>query len=324
MDPSKTLGPSDQLAVFIFQVCQLIPVPSLSWPRSTFLIEDDTQFALLEQLFRPANLLFPFPHRYEIPVLKELIRRLESALLDPETQEVHGDLYARLSDLMAEPLTSESSNVLTKSHVTYAIPFKDISRDYMHLQKTLTLTESNSVISAVGTTGLRTWEAALRLTTWLSRSRIIRGKNIIELGAGTGLVSIICSKFLAARYVIASDGDSDVVNTLDSNIIRAGLIKVSAARKSIDSMQIRWGENTGDLMSPTQLANLGGSRNTNSGSGSWDLVLAADVTYDSDVIPLLARTIKDLLLAFPQLQVIMSATIRNEETFALFPQSFGT
>lgn len=104
---------------------------------------------------------------------------------------------------------------------------------HLPAERSITLLENHSVISVAGNTGQRTWEAALHLAAYLVSEESIgikfsnatnfvgdhvRGKHILELGAGTGLVSILCSKYLGARVVQVTDGKESVVDALRTNI----------------------------------------------------------------------------------------------------------
>lgn len=104
----------------------------------------------------------------------------------------------------------------------------------------VTLLESSSVISCGGTTGLRTWEAALHLGHYLAspagRSEVA-GKTILELGAGTGFLSILCAKYLGANHVLATDGHEDIVGDLRANASFNGLDDASKMCSQI----YRWG-----------------------------------------------------------------------------------
>ena len=125
--------------------------------------------------------------------------------------------------------------------------FSEISSDYINeeeerailaAERSITLLESRSVISVASNTGQRTWEAALHLSAYLACAdelednkngnrahigSIIRGRHVLELGAGTGLVSIVCARYLGARMVLATDGDEGIVEVLKSNMFLNGL-----------------------------------------------------------------------------------------------------
>ena len=46
---------------------------------------------------------------------------------------------------------------------------------------------------------------------------------VLELGAGTGLISILCANYLNASSVLATDGSAEVVDELKSNLQLNGL-----------------------------------------------------------------------------------------------------
>jgi predicted nicotinamide N-methyase len=109
----------------------------------------------------------------------------------------------------------------------------------------VTLLESRSVISASGTTGLRTWEAALLLGSFLasqSGQDIIRDKTILELGAGTGLLSILCAKHLRVSGVLATDGDEAVVDAIKTNaFLNEENDSADLIQGSIRTAALKWG-----------------------------------------------------------------------------------
>lgn len=208
-----------------------------------------------------------------------------------------------LSILLAQPLPPEFTAAQQKSYVTYTLSLLDQS-DRPSPQPQITLLEARNLISAAGTTGLRTWEAALHLGQYLTANpSLIQGKRILELGAGTGYLSIICAKFLAATQTIASDGSDDVVANLPENFFLNGL----QGSDAIQVMDVKWGHA------------LVGTEDEHWNSGKpIDVVLGADITYDGSVIPALVGTLDELVGMFPQVAILISATERNRETFNVF------
>ncbi len=55
--------------------------------------------------------------------------------------------------------------------------------------------------------GFSVWDGARELASWLKEKRpdLVRGQKVLELGAGPGLVSLVCEKLLGAASVISTD-----------------------------------------------------------------------------------------------------------------------
>jgi predicted nicotinamide N-methyase len=124
-----------------------------------------------------------------------------------------------LAELMFSPMPDDATAAQQRNWVTYT-PLAQTS-SISDKEPELKLLENRAVISGAGTTGLRTWEAALHLSSYLLSSpeliASVKGKKVIELGAGTGLLSILCASHLEAAHVTATDGDEGVVQALHEN-----------------------------------------------------------------------------------------------------------
>ena len=148
-----------------------------------------------------------------------------------------------LSCLLGSNVPTESTSAQQKAFVTYAYPLHSTddstSGDY-----TITLLESRSVISSSGTTGLRTWEAALLLGAFLVSKqgrRSVQGKGVFELGAGTGILSILCAKHLGVSGVVATDGDEVIVDAIKTNVFLNGLDTDESSKSNIRTAALKWG-----------------------------------------------------------------------------------
>ena len=124
--------------------------------------------------------------------------------------------------------------------MTFSWPSSSMSSDETDgSDPTVTLLERRHLISGSLTTGFRTWEAALHLGSYLLSDAafdLIRGKSVIELGAGTGFLSALCGKHLDASHVTTTDGDEAVVETVKENLFLNGL---DDAR--FNASVLRWG-----------------------------------------------------------------------------------
>lgn len=227
-----------------------------------------------------------------------------------------------LATLLTTPLLPEVMSAQQKCYVTYHHPRVIPPVDTPPLDAStptdgsshgrITLLESRSLISASGTTGLRTWEAALHLGRFLCLNPdVVRGKRVLELGAGTGYLSILCAGHLGTRHVIASDGSDDVIHNLPDNLFlnRLRLLTPDEEEgdRAVQLMDIKWG-----------WALMGTEEKEWNGGRPVDVVLGADVTYDRSVIPALIGTIVDLFTQHPRVEVYISATQRNRDTFDVF------
>ncbi|KAL2355763.1 putative methyltransferase-domain-containing protein [Cryomyces antarcticus] len=305
--PNALPGSEYRRNLFHRQYFQLLDLDSLTWPEAKFLRDPTVQAWLYECVFKPDVVDFPPPERYQMRVLKALVARIEDAIVDPEEDGLSDDLMSCLSLLLASGVPPESTAAQQRSYVTYSHTLDEDMQ--VERTKQVTLLEWRSVLGSSGTTGLRTWEAALHLGSYLLSSHAghngfaATGKNVVELGAGTGYVSVLCAKHLGARHVTATDGADEVVEALASN----AFINKLDERNVLEPKVLRWGSSL-----------VGSWVEENIADHPYDLALGADVTYDEAAIPSLVSTLRDLFELRPALCVLISATIRNEKTFRVF------
>lgn len=209
-----------------------------------------------------------------------------------------------LSSLLTLPLPSELTAAQQRCYVTYHLSLLGDSHAY---PPRISLLESRWLIAASGTTGLRTWEAALHLGQYLCvKPALVRGKRVLELGAGTGYLSILCARYLGAAHCLASDGSDDVINHLPDNLFLNGLEGGGA----VAPMDLKWGH----ALVGTEEAQWNGGRPV-------DVILGADITYDKALIPALVATVHEVVSMFPGAMAIIAATERNRETYEAFKLS---
>lgn len=114
------------------------------------------------------------------------------------------------SDLISCPSRPPLEEAQQLSYIKYTPPW---SLERENSQYIIT-SENRGLILASGTTGFRTWEAALHLGTFLSTlegKALVENKNVVELGAGTGLISMYCAKYLGAASVTATDREPALI-----------------------------------------------------------------------------------------------------------------
>ncbi|KAG8533692.1 uncharacterized protein KY384_001433 [Bacidia gigantensis] len=246
------------------------------------------QSQIYTSLFNSTNLDYEPSERYKSRVLKKVINALENAIDDPEE----------------DPLPSPNVAAQQKSYVTYTSPLSTLG------SVEVTTLEAPSLLASSGTTGFRTWEAALHLGSFFCSQMgqdYVAGKSVLELGAGTGFLSMLCAKHLGVKHMLATDGSREVVNDMRANV---QLNFPSPEKELVNIAILQWGH-----------ALLGGPADVASTKASLDLVIGADVTYDVESVPALVATLRDLFEMYNQAKVIISATVRNEDTLACFIQA---
>ncbi|SCV99353.1 LAFE_0A01310g1_1 [Lachancea fermentati] len=165
----------------------------------------------------------------------------------------------------------------------------------------LDIHETPHLICAQGTTGLRTWEAALYLCHYLQQHQNEHGPDgpghvtsALELGAGTALVSLVWAQLNSTRdfSLYVTDGDRSLVDTCAKpNFDRNGLVG-----PRFHFQKLWWGADPVPKV---------------------DLVLAADVTYDSAAVPHLVACVATALHQGAH-HALVAATLRNSDTIRVF------
>lgn len=212
--------------------------------------------------------------RYQRAVLKLFIQLIEDEKLE---------LDESITEQYVELICTVDEEEKGKNVVNYR--FSDKIK--------VSLYEDPTVIAQEGSTGHRTWEAAMALAEYLytNRDAFKTVAQFVELGAGTGLVGILAHRLFPHSRVIVTDGDEKVVSDLAQNV---RLNELNAT-----TQVLRWGE---DPPIVQQSAN--------------QVVFCADVTYDIELIPLLVQCLHDFLLNSKF--VLLSATLRSQQTFDHF------
>ncbi|KAG9200324.1 hypothetical protein G6514_007149 [Epicoccum nigrum] len=298
-----------QLRILQRQYLQLVDPSQLRWPDAQVLKSYEVQSWMFLHMFDESNVKSPPPGRYRLRVLKLLISKLERSIVDPEEDEISDDLMSAMSTLLTSNVSSEADSAQQKAFVTYSYPLHPAD-DSTSGEQAVTLLEARSVISGSGTTGLRTWEAALLLGSYLATDdgrNLIKGKRVFELGAGTGVISILCAKHLDAAGVVATDGDEAVVDAIKTNLFLNQLDVDSLEGCQVRTAALKWGW-------PVDATTF----SEDYGMEVPNVLLGADVTYDKTVIPRLVSTMYEFLDLNPALEILISATIRNEATFETF------
>ncbi|KIY50531.1 hypothetical protein FISHEDRAFT_21311, partial [Fistulina hepatica ATCC 64428] len=136
--------------------------------------------------------------------------------------------------------------------------------------------------------GLQSWGSCIVLAEQLCHNPMLFGispsrQRILELGAGTGMLSIVIAKLFPTSTVVATDFHPDVLDNLTGNVSANFLDNASSPCVSVLALDWSCPEFTGLLVEP------------------FDVILAADVVYYADharwiktcIVQLLARPSPD-------------------------------
>ncbi|EPE34681.1 S-adenosyl-L-methionine-dependent methyltransferase [Glarea lozoyensis ATCC 20868] len=300
MDENPSTTSNRVLDRFCHQYLQL--QLKLDYPDGEYLRNSVFQKSIFSRLFQEEAIQHPPPKGYQFRVLKEFVKRIEESIQNWDEEELNDDLFEALSLLISSSIPSDLASAQEESYVTYSLSLlaEDAAKS-----PTITLREARNVLAASGTTGLRTWEAALHFGNYLIKNapNLVEGKSVLELGAGTGYLSMLCAKHLKASYVLATDGSGEVVEGLQTSIYLNDLHTTS----KIDGKELKWGYPL-----------MGGEEPEWNGGRKVDLVIGADLTYYETGIPPLLSTFDNVFELYPNVRIIIAATIRNEETFRKF------
>lgn len=128
-------------------------------------------------------------------------------------QELNDNLMDALGMLVAQPKPSSLELAQQLSHVKYTAPLHPSSTT----GREVNTIESRGLLLSGGTTGNRTWEAALHLGSFLASpagEALVHGKRVIELGAGTGFLSLFCARHLGVQGVVSSDREPVLIENM--------------------------------------------------------------------------------------------------------------
>lgn len=208
-----------------------------------------------------------------------------------------------LSTIPRQPPSDEAQQMHVHSY------FPPLVLDEPGVQPIL-INEARNLLSRGTNVGLRTWEAALHLAWYLTSQRpdLVKGKNVLELGAGTGFLSLLCAGHLEAAHVVATDGLAHVCEVLQANV---DLNRDNDTLSGRDPLEVR----LLDWTDRPEIARV--IESAKESSTPYELVIGADITYHPDILRPLAELLGLLKDNFPDVVILISATIRSD-TFAQF------
>ena len=132
-------------------------------------------------------------------------------------------------------------------------------------------------------TGMTLWEGSQKLCSYICQNpETVGNKNIVELGAGLGLCGIVAHKH-GAKRVVLTDGDSDTLKNMRSNValnVESQVLKSD----SVVCKQLLWGTNEEAFCSKWA-----------SEDGGFDICMGGDIAYAQESLQILFETALGLL-----------------------------
>ncbi|EMG51113.1 EFM3 Protein-lysine N-methyltransferase EFM3 [Candida maltosa Xu316] len=264
--------------------------------RQITIQDEDLSYELQLQLAEFISAVIPLNPYYVKSILNEYIKRLESSEV-----EISDEIY----DLYCDPqiLNAKELDPSTPDIVKYFIAGFD--QEFTGDEKeNIVIKETPKLISGANTTGLRTWEAALYLSNFLNNKKDppynFKDRTILELGCGTGLVSLAIAKNQNVKQIIMTDGSTNVFDNMRETIKLNNLENANYIR----CQQLVWGETTAI-------------------EGNVDYIVGADITFDGRIVEPLCSTINDLFVKNNLQSAIIAATIRNIDTINQWEQELN-
>jgi protein-lysine N-methyltransferase EEF2KMT len=308
-----------QLQLFYRQFMQQFS--ALTYPSGELLKQEDVQNTLENNFFAPSDKL-EVPASYQAKALDRIIQLIEGAVKDPEEEGVSDALYERRAALCLRKNDNMMSVGLTKSQLVYHAP-----TDLSEPSTPITINEAKNIIGSGHNVGLRTWEASLRLAHYLYQHKdIVKDKIILELGAGTGFLSLFCSLILTAKRVIATDYLDQILDSMRENIhLNKSTSQKNTNTPNIDIAKLDWEDETDLLTALQPPTNNSHPSSTSPPITIPNLILGADITYHPHALPPLVSLLTRILdlpkshsTTTPSPRILISSTIRSSTTLSTF------
>lgn len=291
---------------------QAVPISHIPWPAAeTGVYESEAQEQLCAQLQLSASLYGPPPSRLRCAFLKAYASRCST---------VSEALIETQAAAMARQEHSQGWRVYRFATAAGG--------------QAVVATEETAALIAHGTTGLHTWPAALALAELAAaQPQLLRGRRLVELGAGPGLAGLAVAKVAAPRSLLLTDCHEAVMALLARNIYRN--VEHSQDEDGTDLSAGFVHSCDGGHLVPVELAPLlWGLAQDRVLLDDTDMLIGSDLVYDPDLLPGLVDTLayflraglyhqssRDLDAPTVQRQVLLASTQRNPSTYAAFRAS---
>jgi len=313
----------------------MVPVRKLKWKDEDAALLGSRQD--LQREFLQATVKHPVCERcppalsYLNYFMKMLIQKLES-----EDADICDEMYEAYTNILTRKEDEEDSLCFK----TYKLP----NGEFASLQESVNLVSQ-------GTTGLCTWQAAQHLAEWIIENpKVFNGRSVVELGSGLGLTGITCCMLCHPQSYTFTDCHSDVLSLLAKNVqhnlgsylesetnsaTNTNCKHQSEEEIHFDSVELDVDTSVWDIDASQRYACLKQDQRVRLCHLDWEcvkskllqklqseIILAADVVYDTSIIPALVYVLKKLLHNKGS-SAFIASTIRNEDTRDAFLIALG-
>jgi len=216
--------------------------------------------------------------------------------IDAQRKEIYEPLLELYLELIHKPPVS-SGDMREVSYRTYEVSC---------LSKTHLLTIR--MAEQLDNVGLTTWEAGYLLAEFVTANpELFYDKVCLELGSGVGLTGIVLS-YCNPHSIIFSDYTETVLSNIRENI------NINNVRETLDGEQL--------VCPHIKVVKLDWEHfSPSSYNIDPDVILAADVVYDNELIKALISVLKSFLCQnSKQPKAYIATTKRNDKTFNFFLQ----
>ena len=161
--------------------------------------------------------------------------------------------------------------------------------------------------------GGKVWDSSLVLVDWLARAPshagVVRGKRVLELGSGTGLVAICCEALLGAHRVVATDF-AEVVKLIRYNVWLNSSRGGDGEVPRVQALPLEWGVADGDRHSGLEGA-IRALNGGEAGDDGIDLIVMSDCVYDPVGYEPLLATMQAIVNSCPSASFFMAHRHRH-------------
>ena len=180
------------------------------------------------------------------------------------------------------------------------------------------LTLEHSLATPLATVGLQIWRGCLLMVDYIAHNEHrFSQRNVLELGCGVGLVSLVVGK--VARQVLATD-IAFVLELCQRNVHRNADFLGSSGASTVHVRKLDWLVDPGDV--PLTSEPFSWTVEERQSLKNLDFILAADVIYDIELVDALFRWLHYLLSVNRSVVILISLEKRiNFSLAALQPVS---